>query len=116
MAADDFPVPDRSDHDPHAEARDPFYPQLDAGASGGVMDDGRPFRRERWFPGGMDLKYACTTWFYSSRGITDWTEADHVAYLRRNGITVERGLGVQRLEDASGNPMWSVTLTTKLSD
>jgi hypothetical protein len=111
-----LPLPDRSNHDSKTARDEAYFPQLDASAGFGLMDDLRPYRVEHWFPGGMELEVACSTYFYSVKGIEDWDEPRHKTYLIRNAVEVERGLGIKVIEDASCQAMWSITASKWLDD
>jgi hypothetical protein len=108
-----YPAPDRSDHAPQANARRQFSPELDISSAPVVYDDGRPVLVERWFD--MEMELAAKTFWYSREGIEEWSEEDHYAYVERNGglkgkTYPDRGAGIQQLDDASGRPVWSVTV------
>ncbi len=109
----EFPKPDRSDYQPQQNAHRMFYPELDLGSSEGVFKDGRPYRCEYWFD--KDTAFFCRTYFYSVLGIEDWVETDHDRYIRDHGLLEDQGeqftgqVGLNRINDASGNEMWSVT-------
>lgn len=108
-----FPLPNRSDHEPQQDAHREFYPEIDMGRGEIVMNDGRPAVIEDWFD--SECEIACRTAFYSTIGIENWSEAEHHAYLKANGVLKGKdyptdGVGHKKLVDPSGNEIWSATV------
>jgi hypothetical protein len=110
-----FPAPDRSNYVP----RRPSSPEdgsVDIGWDAGLMSDGRPWRAEAWADSGMTI----LTFFFSSLGLELATDADLAALLAREGLiryrtAPGRANGVV-IDDAGGNPMWSVSVVIGTED
>ncbi len=107
-------LPDRSDHVPGARRHAQFFPELDIGATEGRFDDGRPMRVEAWYD--LDCDVVCRTWFFPRAGIEHWQHDDHAGYLEAHGVYAASDskscLEASNFVDASGAPLWRVTVAT----
>lgn len=111
-----YPVPDRSRHAPQQDAKRESYPEIDCARGAVILNDGRPVVVEDWYDAECEL--FCRTAFYSTLGIEGWANEDHFAILEVNGLlagksSTDGGVGHKVIIDASGNPIWSVTVVMR---
>lgn len=104
-----YPKPDRSRFTPNrvkTEAND----TLDIGWAEGVMRDGRPWRAEAW----CQDQVTFLTFFFSSRGLEQATDADLTALLKAEDLVTfvdESGAAEGRLtQDDAGQDIWEVVV------
>jgi len=113
-----YPTPDRGDRSIQPDSKNEFFPEIDTGGGFGLLNDGRPYKIEYWSD--TECEIDCITYFYSSEGIENWREDDHISYLEqlkfRELLTDKyknTGPGFKIISDKSGNKMWSVTFVSK---
>lgn len=109
-----YPKPDRSNYAPRRRAS-PEDGSVDIGWDAGTLTDGRPFRAEAWAEAGVTV----LTFFFSILGLEQASDADLAALLAREGLiryrtAPGRANGVV-INDAAGNPMWSVSVVIRRS-
>ena len=110
-----YPAPDRSNYVPRRQSTTDDG-SVDIGWDTGVLSDGRPWRAEAWAESGMTI----VTFFFSSLGFEQATDADLAAMITREGLVRFRSepgsaKGVV-IDDAAGNPMWSVSVVIGTED
>ena len=76
-----FPAPDRSNYVRRRQSS-PEDGSVDIGWDAGVLSDGRLWRAEAWAESGMTI----LTFFFSSLGLEQATDADLAAMLTREGL------------------------------
>jgi hypothetical protein len=117
MAEIKYPSVDRSDFEPNFEKRE-MDDQIDIGFAEGRFNDGRPFRAESW--SANQVKYL--TYYFPSIDIKDFSTIDLKQYLKsvhkiefdddnfQVGGYAGTNISAKRMLDASGNPIWEVTI------
>ncbi len=110
-----YPKPDRSTYAPRRRAS-PEDGSVDIGWDAGVLTDGRPWRAEAWAEAGATV----LSFFFSAPGLEQATVADLAALLAREGLirfrTAPGRANGMRIDDASGNSMWSVSVVIGAED
>jgi hypothetical protein len=102
-----YPKPDRSRFTPNrvkTEAND----TLDIGWAEGVMGDGRPWRAEAW----CQDQVTFLTFFFSSLGLEQATDADLTALLKAENLVTfvdeDGDAGGRLVRDDAGQEVWEV--------
>ena len=110
-----FPAPDRSNYIPRRQPA-PEDGSVDIGWDAGALSDGRPWRAEAWADAGVTI----LTFFFSTLGLEQATDADLTALLAREGLVRFRAAPGRAhgviIDDAAGNPMWSVSVAIGTED
>ncbi|HQV28803.1 MAG TPA: hypothetical protein PKY66_16155 [Thermoflexales bacterium] len=110
-----YPAPDRSNYVPRRQSTTDDG-SVDIGWDAGVLADGRSWRAEAWADSGMTI----LTFFFSTLGLELATDADLAALLAREGLiryrTAPGRANGTVIDDAAGNPMWSVSVVIGTED
>ncbi len=110
-----YPAPDRSNYVPRRHPT-PEDSSVDIGWDAGVLTDGRPWRAEAWAEAGATV----LTFFFSTVGLEQASDADLAALLAREGLiryrTAPGRANGMLIDDASGNSMWSVSVVIGTED
>lgn len=110
-----YPKPDRSNYAPVRRAS-PEDGSVDIGWDTGALTDGRPWRAEAWAEAGVTV----LTFFFSTVGLEQASDADLAALLAREGLiryrTAPGRANGMLIDDASGNSMWSVSVVIGTED
>src|SRR5919108_979088 len=104
-----YPKPDRSAFQPNF-VKTPENDVLDIGWNEGQLTDGRPYRMEFW----CQDQVSVLTYFFSTKGLENATNAELKALLVREGlvsfVSDRQYVSGAQLTDASGHEMWSVNV------
>src|SRR5580658_9024365 len=104
-----YPKPDRSDFKPNL-SKTPENEILDLGWQEGVLRDGRPFRGEFWCQDEISM----ITFFFSTTGLESASKEELGQLLVSENLiqfkSDRRDVRAQKINDASGNEMWSVNV------
>jgi hypothetical protein len=83
---------------------------IDIGWDEGILSDGRRYRVECW----AQDQVTSLTYFFSTRGLENMTNAQFAELLVREGLvqfmSSERYVAALPLKDARGSDMWSVNV------
>jgi hypothetical protein len=120
LAMPQYPVPDRSDFTPDQFLNDDSLPEGDINATSGTLPDGRPYVLEGWFTEGMTL----VTYFFSVRDLEEASPEQLLALLHPEleAAAVPEGFrrlneeGVNKILDASGNEVYSLTFVVGMPE
>src|SRR5688572_70832 len=108
-----FPKPDRSNYKPNFH-KTPDKDSLDIGWNEGVLSDGRPYRAEAWCQDQTNF----LTYFFSTSGMEQFMRNQLIELLEREGlvrfVSQQRYVGAGILTDASGNEIFSLTVTLSI--
>jgi hypothetical protein len=115
-----YPVPDRSDFTPNQFLNDDSLPEGDINATSGTLPDGRPYVLEGWFTEGMTL----VTYFFSVRDLEEASPEQLLALLHPEleAAAVPEKFrrldeeGVNKILDASGNEVYSLTFVVGMPE
>jgi hypothetical protein len=115
-----YPVPDRSNFTPNEFLDDDSLPEGDINATSGTLPDGRPYVLEGWFTEGMTL----VTYFFSVRDLEEASPEQLLALLlpELEGAAVPEKFrrldeeGVNKILDASGNEVYSLTFVVGMPE
>lgn len=110
-----YPAPDRSNYRPN-RVKTAENDQLDIGWNEGTLTDGRPFRVECW----CQDQITCLTYFLSREGLEELTREEAADMLEREELLVyktdDREAYPVKMDDASGQPIWSINVVVGIED
>ncbi|MGH7647741.1 MAG: hypothetical protein ACREND_06460 [Gemmatimonadaceae bacterium] len=91
--------------------------QIDIGWNEGVLSDGRPYRIELW----AQDQITSVTVFLSTEGIETYSNHQFFELLEKEHIVwwtpgAKKSAYALPLDDASGNPMWSINVVIGADD
>lgn len=119
MAQIKYPAIDRSDFKPNFDSY-ADGDQIDLGFAEGSFRDGRPFRAEMWSANRVNY----LTYYFPSDDIKNYSAADLKKYLNsvhdiefddesfQSGSYAGTNISAKKMKDASGNPIWEVTIVS----